>query len=556
MKVLSKRYGFACNSSSTHSTVILNKNIDVYEVIQLAIKKKQSELWRAFDLAKQSEERLKDETLPERQKDSCKEDIDNAISLFYEVGLNYDAYEAVEDIPEIIEPYLIEVNEDRDFGYGHFMITDKTVLTRYFTLILAEQITDLSHSLNYQAFNLSYDKEIDRILIKQLLPGTLYETLIFDANGDIDGYVDHQSEFKFPSSKRNNYPDIELASKLIKLIVNTPNLAVLGGDHPMLYHSERYNHELYDFIAYRQRTWCRYDKLGFYSLYDPRGGDKLRFSFEDDFILTHSSIPELVDLKITDYCTKGCAFCYQSSTGAGKHGNLKYIYSIIDALAKLGTFEIAIGGGEPTSHPRIISILEYCKKANIIPNLTTKSQKWFKDEELKEKITGLTGAIALSIGSAKELQSWLDIDCYLSTDFTVQIVLGTITREELESILDLAKMNELRVTLLGYKPVGFGKDFNFIPYTDYVMDIIKTYPNLSIDSALLSEIESKLLEIGLDKRFITDKEGKFSCYIDAVEMFIAKDSYSECKKYPFDLKDNHFNKGDIAKAYKKISTTP
>jgi organic radical activating enzyme len=466
MNISSKRFGFACNSSSTHSCVVLKQGVDV---------------------------------------------IDSDTKDYY--------------------------------GWSHFTITSKETIKRYLYLMLYNQVTDyIDKYINELELDWEVRQRLSKICLAELLPSKILESFSFNLEGELEGEVDHQSALVFPSKNRTSLPDFDFAIDLIEEITNTPKIAILGGNdnddkvHPLTKQSKKYNHEVLDILPKdrRKAQWLRYDKLGFYSIFDSQNGNKVRGSFNKNFKLTHSSIPELVDLKITDYCDKGCKFCYQSSTAWGQHADFLDIITIIKELAKLGCFEIAIGGGEPTQHPDIVEILKEAKKNNIVANITTKSQSWLSNFYFAKFVIELTGAIALSISTLNELNIFLSLIELLSSDglscknkFTVQCVLGTIKKSELKKIMARCKEKDLPITLLGFKDVGFGEDYKIIPYDNWVDDLIKnSNQKISIDSKLLAERESFLIAEGFDAKFLTDKEGLFSCYIDALDCSLSRDSYS------------------------------
>ena len=66
--------------------------------------------------------------------------------------------------------------------------------------------------------------------------------------------------------------------------------------------------------------------------------------------------PESIDVKITNYCDMGCLYCHESSTTSGTHANLERLLKIIKCLPS--GVELAIGGGNPLSHPDLISFFK------------------------------------------------------------------------------------------------------------------------------------------------------------------------------------------------------
>src|SRR3990172_6477722 len=78
--------------------------------------------------------------------------------------------------------------------------------------------------------------------------------------------------------------------------------------------------------------------------------------------------PESIDVKITNYCDLECSYCHESSHAAGAHGDLAVL---LDKLEELPPgIELAIGGGNPLSHPSLVPFLRELKRRNFIANIT------------------------------------------------------------------------------------------------------------------------------------------------------------------------------------------
>ena len=108
-------------------------------------------------------------------------------------------------------------------------------------------------------------------------------------------------------------------------------------------------------------------------------------------------IPELVDISISNHCSKACSFCYRNSIADKSFMKIKDYEFILKSLndEKWGNvFQVALGGGEPLEHPDFIDILKITKAYNIIPNFTTNGEKITKD--IAVQIKHLIGAVAIS----------------------------------------------------------------------------------------------------------------------------------------------------------------
>lgn len=100
-----------------------------------------------------------------------------------------------------------------------------------------------------------------------------------------------------------------------------------------------------------------------------------RFRIKDDEEIAPLEYPDVVDISLGDYCTGGCQYCYASAT---KRGNLYKdvsgkIARWLDPLSKnQRPFQIAIGGGgEPTLHHSLPSVLKTIRSYDVIPSYTT-----------------------------------------------------------------------------------------------------------------------------------------------------------------------------------------
>ena len=84
-------------------------------------------------------------------------------------------------------------------------------------------------------------------------------------------------------------------------------------------------------------------------IYD--NGTKIR---ENDLDFFEPDTVESMDIKITNSCDKMCPFCHEASTPDGKHGDILNL-PFLDTLHPYT--ELAIGGGNPLSHPDLIPFL-------------------------------------------------------------------------------------------------------------------------------------------------------------------------------------------------------
>lgn len=111
--------------------------------------------------------------------------------------------------------------------------------------------------------------------------------------------------------------------------------------------------------------------------------------------------PEFYDISITNHCMGNCNYCYQNSLDSNGHYD-KIIKKVNSFFGKMTfnerPFQVAIGGGEPTTHPDFLELLKTFKKLEIVPNYTTNGM-WIDDEsadDIVEYTSKYCGGVALS----------------------------------------------------------------------------------------------------------------------------------------------------------------
>lgn len=408
--------------------------------------------------------------------------------------------------------------EDGEFGWGNFTVASPDAKAKYLGTTL---YTNLQNQVS---------RDIAIAVVKDWLGVTLTP----DGYGGVSEHVDHQSLFTLPLEYNRKGVSKEFVDDFYSYLSNK-NIVILGGnDNDEDTHPLRDNPkvelpiplESHDYVA-------RKDGLGYWSLFNFATGTKVRFSFDDLAITpTKSSVPELVDLKITNYCTMGCKFCYQDSTAEGTHAPYNEITSILYSLSSFEVYECAVGGGEPTEHPEFSQIIDYAHYLNIVPNFTTKTLDWLKKPWAKDVLSKV-GGFAYSVTTHKQVAKFAET--MKKYDYKkrlyIHYVLGSTTLAEYKKILEECYKNGVQVTILGYKTNGRGNSFTVYPHSKW-LDVIKElrnnkiYIRVGIDTAVVQQFERTILLSGIPEQVYHISEGKFSCYIDAVTKTIAPSSYS------------------------------
>lgn len=243
--------------------------------------------------------------------------------------------------------------------------------------------------------------------------------------------------------------------------------------------------------------------------------------------------PESLDVKITNYCDLGCPYCHEMSDKRGEHSNLDELFSKISCLPK--GIELAIGGGNPLSHPELPGFLRRCKSHGYISNITI-NQKHLEDSNYfymirdllrRELVTGL--GISFDKNTSTENIGYLQ-------KYTDNIVIHVICG--VHNIMDIHKLYDLqykKILVLGYKSVGRGKEYEINNDVKLVIDewykkineVISEVDCISFDNLSIDQLKVKRL-------FTDDKwrelyqgdDFTISMYVDAVNKEFAPTSRS------------------------------
>jgi MoaA/NifB/PqqE/SkfB family radical SAM enzyme len=448
----------------------------------------------------------------------------------------------------------VRTDEYYDFGWSFFTAANIRSKTNYLAYILRGNL------------NAAIGEENAAVIIDALFEskhGGSYSKEIEE-----NGYgVDHQSFIGLPRNWDGQGINLDFFKDFKDYIVNNP-VAILGGNdntdesHPLRGDGKSLDLGILEDGEYGTLV-ARKDHCGrdtHWVLFNRHNGTKVRLTFDHypnkrgtsnpidektfaarKFMLgpikpfNKAAAPELVDIKITDHCTMGCEYCYQSSTPAGQHADYDNINRLAYALARMRVFEVALGGGEPTKHPKFLGILRTFRNYGVIPNFTTRDLMWMFNKKDAQEIVKTAGEFAYSVttgadvkrlGRAIERGKFRELQP--EKEFSVQYVLNT--GGNLYDVLEEARKNDFRVTLLGYKRVGFGKDFTPIP-EDWMKAVAqarkeRSWVHIGVDTAIIKEQGEQIKrDLNVSELLMTAEEGKFSMYINAVNNTMGPSSY-------------------------------
>lgn len=250
-------------------------------------------------------------------------------------------------------------------------------------------------------------------------------------------------------------------------------------------------------------------------------GTKVRQTLDSD---SPPRLPEHFDLKITDWCDAGCAWCHEQSTTKGAHGDLDATLELIAGMP--AGAEVAIGGGDPLSHPDFVRFVRTLRARGLVPSVTVNGKHFERHRPTLELLTTEGSLFGVGFSYDDKLPDW---------DYA-NLVVHLIAGVHSPAVLDAAK-RPYKVLMLGYKQFGRGKKL-FEIRRDTVQSTLNQWyrelftvarkHHLSFDNLAIEQLKPQRLfkaQADYEQQHMGD-EGLFSMYIDAVTKTFALSSYS------------------------------
>lgn len=266
-------------------------------------------------------------------------------------------------------------------------------------------------------------------------------------------------------------------------------------------------------------------------------GTKIRKTNDDEFI---PDFAENMDIKITNCCDRNCLMCHEGSIPDGKHGDIMN-EKFIDTLHPYQ--EVAIGGGDITTHPDLIPSLQKLKERKVIANITVNQIHFEQKQDLIKRLVNEKLIYGLGVSLVNPTEKFISL-IKQYPNAVIHVINGILKPSDIEALGN----NNLKMLILGYKQLRRGTDW----YTE-------DHENIAVRQMWLKEnicnIYDKFKVVSFDnlaieqlnmRRFFTDKEweefymgddGKFTYYIDMVERKFAKSSTAPMDKR-YDLIDS------------------
>lgn len=276
-------------------------------------------------------------------------------------------------------------------------------------------------------------------------------------------------------------------------------------------------------------------------------GTKIRWNDKDSF---NPIKPESIDLKITNMCNMECGMCHENSTPDGKHGDILNL-PFIDTMFPYS--EVAIGGGNPLTHPDLIEFLERLKERKIIASMTVNQVHFMHNIDLLKELTDkkLIYGLGISYIGGRHKNCIDAIKQFPNA--VVHVINGIVHMDSLEALAH----NDLKILVLGYKEFRRGKtlydecgsQINYLKaqFYDLLPKMVDDgwFKCISFDNLAIKQLEPKRLMSDKDyKEFYMGDDGSFSLYVDSVKREFAKSSVS-VERFPM--------MDDIADMFKKVN---
>ena len=245
--------------------------------------------------------------------------------------------------------------------------------------------------------------------------------------------------------------------------------------------------------------------------------------------IPNPKFPESIDFKITNYCDLGCPYCHENSNTKGKHASINNILNILNPLPS--GIELALGGGNPLSHPDIFNLLYKLKEKGFITNMTINYKHIKPFWNIIKTIfdNNLIYGLGISISSNYDPDIITEINM-LSPNIVYHIIIGVNDPKDI--VILHSYDNNAKFLLLGYKQYGRGAMY----YSNYTKKMINRWKldvsdylgnfNLSFDNLAIKQLNlKKYFTIEGWKQFYMGDDFTFTMYVDAVNKFYAPTSH-------------------------------
>lgn len=222
--------------------------------------------------------------------------------------------------------------------------------------------------------------------------------------------------------------------------------------------------------------------------------------------------------------------CHEGSSLDGEHAELDEAF--IDTLHPYT--ELAIGGGNPLSHPRILHFLEKLQQKKIIANMTVHQVHFMEYAGLIKSMVAHKLVYGVGISMIDPSDEFIAMVKTIP-NAVIHVINGIVTMEQLERLYD----NGLKVLVLGCKDLRRGARYHDAEVDrrkadlyDALPEVRKHFKVLSFDNLAIEQLDVRRI-VPADEwdQFYMGDDGNYTMYIDMVNREFAKSSTS-LKRYP------------------------
>lgn len=266
-------------------------------------------------------------------------------------------------------------------------------------------------------------------------------------------------------------------------------------------------------------------------------GTKVRETEDDEF---KAAFAENMDIKISNYCDMGCKFCHEGSTRNGKHGDILN-EKFIDTLHPYQ--EVALGGGDATSHPDLIPFLQKLKDKKVIVNMTVNQKHFEQKQDLIKRLVDEKLIYGIGVSLVNPTNEFISLVKQYS-NAVIHVINGVLRPLDIEILAD----NDLKILILGYKHLRRGNEWYREEHENIVskqmwlkenlVDIINHFKVVSFDNLAIEQLDvQRLMSKEEWDEFYMGDDGTMTYYIDMVERKFARSSTADFAKR-YDLMDS------------------
>ena len=169
-------------------------------------------------------------------------------------------------------------------------------------------------------------------------------------------------------------------------------------------------------------------------------GTKIRETEDDEFV---PAFAENMDIKICNFCDMGCPFCHEGSTTDGKFGDIlneKFINTLHPYQ------EVALGGGDATSHPDLIPFLQKLKEKKVIANMTVNQIHFENKQDLIRKLVDEKLIYGLGVSLVSPTKNFIEL-IKQYPNAVIHVINGVLSPSDVYAL----ENNNLKMLILGYK---------------------------------------------------------------------------------------------------------